>query len=79
MNKKYTISLEKLEAVQKFVAEVSKLVVDVDLISGRYTVNAKSIMGIFSLDLSKPIEMVVHTDEADVLAEVERALKQFII
>ena len=38
---------------------------DIDLVSGRYAVDAKSIMGIFSLDLSKPIELNAHTDDAD--------------
>ena len=38
---------------------------DIDLVSGRYAVDAKSIMGIFSLDLSKPIELDAHTDDAD--------------
>ena len=42
---------------------------DMDLISGRYTVDAKSIMGIFSLDLSKPITIEVHSDNCDALVE----------
>ena len=49
---------------------------DVDLLSGRYAVDAKSIMGIFSLDLSKEITMEVHSDDcADFLAEI----KPFIV
>ena len=48
---------------------------DVDLVSGRYAVDAKSIMGIFSLDLSKPIELKAHTDEPGNFAkEIERYL-----
>ena len=46
---------------------------DIDLVSGRYAVDAKSIMGIFSLDLSKPIELDIHTDDADkFLKEIDR-------
>lgn len=46
---------------------------DVDLISGRYAVDAKSIMGIFSLDLSKPIELKAHTDEpGDFAKDIEK-------
>jgi phosphotransferase system HPr-like phosphotransfer protein len=42
---------------------------DIDLKSGRYAVDAKSIMGIFSLDLSKPIELIAHTEDAEKLFE----------
>ena len=38
---------------------------EIDLASGRYVVNAKSIMGIFSLDLSKPIEVLIHTEDTE--------------
>ena len=49
---------------------------DVDLVSGRYAVDAKSIMGIFSLDLSKPIKLQAHTDDAEAL---EKAIGRFIV
>ena len=59
-----------------FVNSVAKYDFDVDLLSGRYAVDAKSIMGIFSLDLSKEITMEVHSDDcADFLAEI----KPFIV
>ena len=46
---------------------------DIDLVSGRYAVDAKSIMGIFSLDLSKPIELNIHTDDAEkFMADIDR-------
>ena len=50
---------------------------DFDLISGRYVIDAKSIMGIFSLDLSKPIDLTIHTDEDT--TEVMAALEPYII
>ena len=51
--------------------------IDVDLTSGRYTVDAKSIMGIFSLDLSKPLTMEVHSDDcADFLNEIKPFLQR---
>ena len=49
---------------------------EVDLVSGRYTVDAKSIMGIFSLDLSKPIELNAHTDNP---GEFEKELSKYLI
>ena len=62
--KKFDIMLSTINDVKIFVNTVSKYDFDVDLISGRYAVDAKSIMGIFSLDLSKPITLEAHTDEA---------------
>ncbi len=60
-----TISLQTVNDVHAFVNIVSKYEYDIDLISGRYAVDAKSIMGIFSLDLLKPIELIAHTDNAE--------------
>ena len=69
-----TVSLGTIAEVKAFVNIVSKYDFDVDLLSGRYAVDAKSIMGIFSLDLAKPIRMDIHNDgeQADkLLAEVK--------
>ncbi len=69
---KKVIVLNTINDVKCFVNTVSKYSFDVDLISGRYAVDAKSIMGIFSLDLSKPITMEVHDENcADFLAEIK--------
>lgn len=71
----YKISLGAINDVKDFVNMVMKYDFDVDLVSGRYAVDAKSIMGIFSLDLSKPIELKAHTDEPRNFAkEIERYL-----
>ena len=56
------ICLDSIDKVKSFVNEISKFDSDFDLISGRYVIDAKSIMGIFSLDLSKPIELSIHSD-----------------
>ena len=70
---KVKIMLDSITAVKKFVSVVSMYDFDVDLASGRYAVDAKSIMGIFSLDLLSPITLTVHSDDADeVLAQLER-------
>ena len=58
------ISLNSIDKVKAFVNDITKFDYDFDLVSGRYVIDAKSIMGIFSLDLSKPIELVAHTDDA---------------
>ena len=48
------ICLNSIEKVKSFVNAITRFDVDFDLVSGRYVIDAKSIMGIFSLDLSKP-------------------------
>ena len=57
------ISLNSIDKVKSFVSDISKYESDFDLVSGRYVIDAKSIMGIFSLDLSKPIDCTIHAEE----------------
>ncbi|MBE6611543.1 MAG: HPr family phosphocarrier protein [Ruminococcaceae bacterium] len=61
------IKLSSIEDVRNFVNIVSKYEMDIDLMSGRYVVDAKSIMGIFSLDLLKPIQLTAHAEDTDAL------------
>ena len=56
------ISLNSIDKVKSFVNEITKFDYDFDLVSGRYVIDAKSIMGIFSLDLSKPINLNIHAE-----------------
>ena len=75
--KSVKISLNSIDKVKAFVNEVTKFDSDFDLVSGRYVIDAKSIMGIFSLDLSKPIDLHIHNDaQAD---NIVNALKPFIV
>ena len=69
----YEILLRSITDVKEFVNIISKCEYDVDLVSGRYIVDAKSIMGIFSLDLSKPITANIHCDECPgVISEIKK-------
>ena len=61
--KTVTICLNSIDKVKNFVNDVTKFDSDFDLISGRYVIDAKSIMGIFSLDLNKPITLGIHNEE----------------
>ena len=71
------ISLNSIDNVKSFVNEITKFDNDFDLVSGRYVIDAKSIMGIFSLDLSKPIELNIHAEgNAD---DILSALDPYII
>ena len=71
------ISLNSIGKVKSFVNTISQFEYDFDLISGRYVIDAKSIMGIFSLDLSKPIELAVHTDEN--FDDILEVLKPYLV
>ncbi len=57
------ISLNSIDKVKSFVNTVTRYDYDFDLVSGRYVIDAKSIMGIFSLDLSRSITLNIHADE----------------
>jgi len=72
-----SISLNSIEKVKSFVNEIAKFESDFDLISGRYTIDAKSIMGIFSLDLSQSITLIIHADETE-LPGILESLKPYI-
>ena len=72
------ISLNSIDKVKSFVNDISKFNFDFDLVSGRYVIDAKSIMGIFSLDLSKPIELNIHA-EGENLDSVMEKLTPYII
>ena len=70
------ISLNSVDKVKSFVNEITKYDYDFDLVSGRYVIDAKSIMGIFSLDLSKPIDLNIHAD--DNVEEIMEMLKPYL-
>lgn len=72
------ISLNSIDKVKSFVNDITKFDYDFDLVSGRYVIDAKSIMGIFSLDLSKPINLNIHADVASDVEEILEVLKPYI-
>lgn len=61
--KSVKVSINTVEKIKSFVNDITKFEYDFDLVSGRYVVNAKSIMGIFSLDITKPISLHINTEE----------------
>ncbi len=74
--KSMQISLQMASEVKTFVNIVQNYTLDIELHSERYVVDAKSLLGIFSLDLSKPVTVEIHSDDCDNLIE---ELKQFAI
>ena len=74
---KIEILLNTIDKVKTFVNTVTKFDVNMDIHHGRYVIDAKSIMGIFSLDLSKPLTLEILTHENDVIHEVIEAIKDY--
>ena len=72
------ISLNSIDKVKSFVNDITKFDYDVDLVSGRYVIDAKSIMSIFSLDLSKAIDLNIHANESEVDSILD-VLKPYLI
>ncbi|MGN0242905.1 MAG: HPr family phosphocarrier protein [Lachnospiraceae bacterium] len=71
------ISLNSIDKVKQFVNEISKFDSEFDLVSGRYVIDAKSIMGIFSLDISKPIDLNIHNED-DIEAIMDK-IKPYVV
>lgn len=71
------ISLNSIDKVKSFVNDITKFDSDFDLVSGRYVIDAKSIMGIFSLDLSKPIDLNIHAEEN--IDDIMKVLQPYIV
>ena len=75
--KKMKVKLGSISDVKEFVALTNSYAFESDLVSGRYAVDAKSIMGIFSLDISQPIDLNIHAEGDD--SEIMKALEPYII
>lgn len=76
--KKCIIKLNSIDDVKEFCALTNSCKFDVDVLSGRYAVDAKSIMGIFSLDLTKEVELVVHAND-DESEDLFDGINKFIV
>lgn len=76
---KVIIRLPSVEEVKDFVSTISSCDCEIDIAADRYIVDAKSIMGIFSLDLSKPLELRIISDEENVTADVLDKIGRFIV
>ena len=77
METNFTISLDSIAEVNAFANMIAHFTSEIDMSSGRYVVNAKSIMGIFSLDISKPIDLNIHN--ADNLDEIMEQLQPYLV
>lgn len=77
--KVFSIELSTIEQVKSFVNDIFAFDYPMDVSSERYNVDAKSILGLFSLDLTKPLELTVHAGESEDLSELLDALKPYMV
>ena len=66
------IALRSTDDVRKFAEELEPFDGEYDLISGKYVVDAKSVLGIYSLNLSKPLEIIIRGDNVEALEVIKR-------
>ena len=73
----YRIKLDTIDKVKKFIRIVDSFENDIDLISGRYLINAKSIMAIFSLELTRPLDLIIHNASISDVSRLEKEMEEF--
>lgn len=78
MNKEKVILINTIDRVKRFTQKVSVLDAEVDIVSGRYIVDAKSIMGIFSLDILKPLTVIIHSEDEEEINKFNEIMEEFI-
>ena len=78
MNKELRILLNEFSKIQKFNNIITNFESDIDLVRGRYVIDAKSLIGIYTLDLSKPINVVIHSDDEKEIIRFNEAMKEFM-
>jgi phosphotransferase system HPr-like phosphotransfer protein len=72
------ILINSIDRIKEFVRDTSRIDADLDLVSDRYVINAKSIMGIFSLDLAKPVRLDIYAEKEELEGIMERLQKYMV-
>ena len=72
------LNLNTIERVKRFSEIVLKYECDIDVIRGRYVIDAKSIIGLFTLDISKPVEIHIHSTDKEVLEQFNKDMEEFL-
>lgn len=70
------VKFDTIEQIKEFVNKTQTVDTDLDLVHNRYVVDAKSIMGIFSMDLSRPLDLIIHSDADNTIDSVEKSAKE---
>lgn len=73
----YEIKLDTIEKIKRFTSIIDTFENEIDLISNRYVIDAKSIMGIFSLDLTKPLKVIIHDASLKDVSKLQELMEEF--
>ena len=73
------IELGNIDKIKRFIKEANKCDYDLDLVSGRYIIDAKSIMGIFGMDLMRPLTLNIHSDDKNEIDTLLSSIEEFIV
>ena len=79
MFKEYWIELDTIDGAKQLNEIALSYEEDIDIIKGRYVIDAKSILGIFSLDISKPVKIKIHSDDLSLLDKFYQDIKDFVL
>lgn len=77
MKNKYKVNLNEISKIKEFNKKISELDSEVDLLRGRYVIDAKSLMGIFTLDVSLPIDIVLYSEDPEEIKLFKKIIKEF--
>jgi len=78
MDKKLTINLNTIERIKAFINITTKFESDIDVIRDRYVIDGKSIMALFTVDLLKPLDVKIHSDNEDEIKRFNECMEQFL-
>ena len=74
---KFNVKLNNIETLKNFISDISKFESNIDAVRGRYVIDAKSIMGMFSIDLSQPVDILIYSDNEKELEMFEEIMKKY--
>lgn len=77
MDNNLYVTLNTIEKVNRFVKIANEFDCDIDVVSDRYVLNAKSILGILSLNLLKPIKIIIHSDNEKMVERFNEIMEEF--
>lgn len=78
MNTKLTIKLNTIERVRGFINNTTKFDSDIDVIRDRYVIDGKSIMALFTIDLLKPVDVKIHSNNEDEIIKFNKVMEEFL-
>lgn len=74
---KFNVKLNNIEILKNFISDISKFESNIDAVRGRYVIDAKSIMGMFSIDLSQSVDILIYSDNERELEKFEEVMKKY--